>query len=145
MSDLTWPAERMATLIDVSPRRLQQLAAEGILPRETRGRYNPFKVTPAYIKSLRDRKDGIDESGISEASARKALNIARCAEIELGMEVTRKERIPIEILNDVNDDILQTVSALIKAHKGSLLTEEIINDIFSAFRSIPDKLKWQTI
>ena len=56
MSNLTWPTERMARLIDVSPRRLQQLVQEGVVPKcEGRGRYNPLAVTQAYIRFLRDR------------------------------------------------------------------------------------------
>ena len=39
-------------------------------------------------------------------------------------------------------EILQATAATLKAAKGKLLTEELINDIFDKFRSIPAKLKW---
>src|SRR6266540_1040900 len=52
---LTWPSEKMAKFIDLTPRRLRQLVDEGVVPREERGRYNPFAVMVAYIRFLRDR------------------------------------------------------------------------------------------
>ena len=56
MSNLTWPTARMAKFIDVTPRRLQQLVQEGVVPKcEGRGRYNPVAVNLAYIRFLRDR------------------------------------------------------------------------------------------
>lgn len=46
----------MAKFIDVTPRRLQQLVQEGVVPKcEGRGRYNPIAVNLAYIRFLRDR------------------------------------------------------------------------------------------
>jgi hypothetical protein len=46
MSNLTWPTSRMAKFIDVTPRRLQQLVQEGVVPKcEGRGRYNPIAVS----------------------------------------------------------------------------------------------------
>lgn len=55
-ADLTWPADRMAKFIDVNPRRLQQLVQLGIVERSERNRYNPFVVTVAYIRWLRDQR-----------------------------------------------------------------------------------------
>ena len=46
MSNLTWLTSRMAKFIDVTPRRLQQLVQEGVVPKcEGRGRYNPIAVS----------------------------------------------------------------------------------------------------
>jgi hypothetical protein len=53
---LTWPSEKMAKFIDLTPRRLRQLVDEGVVPREERGCYNPFAVMVAYIRFLRDRR-----------------------------------------------------------------------------------------
>ena len=62
MADLTWPRERMAKFIDVSPRRLNQLVHDGIVPKQEKGRFNPFVVTVAYIRFLRDRVQSPDSS-----------------------------------------------------------------------------------
>ncbi len=52
MSDLTWPADKMAKMIDVTPRHLRRMVSEGIIPKHERGRYNPFAVNIAYIRYL---------------------------------------------------------------------------------------------
>jgi len=53
----------MAKFIDVTPRRLQQLVQEGVVPKcEGRGRYNPVAVNLAYIRFLRDRVQSPESS-----------------------------------------------------------------------------------
>jgi hypothetical protein len=69
------------------------------------------------------------------------LALKRIEEIDLNMEVTRKERIPLSITNEVNDDVIQSVVALIKSHKGKVLTEDLSNDIFASMRAIPDRIR----
>ena len=84
------------------------------------------------------------ESGefITESESRRLLNIRRRDQIDLDMEITRKERIPIEVVNAVNDDVFQCVAGLLKSNKGRALNEEVINDIMSHFFGIPKRLKW---
>ena len=57
-------------------------------------------------------------------------------------EDLRKTRIPIAIVLQAHDEILQAIVAILKAAEGKLLSKELINDIFDKFRSIPAKLKW---
>ena len=57
-------------------------------------------------------------------------------------EDLRKTRIPIGIVLQVNDEIAQATAATLKAAEGKFLTQDLINDIFDKFRSIPAKLKW---
>jgi len=62
----------MAKFIDVTPRRLQQLVQEGVVPKcEGRGRYNPIAVNLAYIRFLRDRVQS-PEASDSEFFVEKA-------------------------------------------------------------------------
>ncbi len=60
--DLTWPTERMSKFIDVSPQYLGQLVQKGVIPKAERGRYNPFTVTVAYIRWLRDQRVKPDDT-----------------------------------------------------------------------------------
>jgi phage terminase Nu1 subunit (DNA packaging protein) len=48
-------AAEMAEMLQLSPRRLQQLATEGIIPKISRGRYELAPVVQAYINYLRER------------------------------------------------------------------------------------------
>ena len=66
--DLTWPSLRLAKLLDLTPRRVQQLGKQGVLKSEARGRYSPSAVTD-YIRYLRER--------ISDPPAPKEFREAR--------------------------------------------------------------------
>jgi hypothetical protein len=35
------------------------------------------------------------------------------------------------------------IAATIKSHRGKVLTEDVIEDLFTALRDIPKKLKWK--
>jgi len=81
------------------------------------------------------KTDSLEAARAEQARTAAQLNAIRG-------DVLRKTRIPIEIVLQVNDEICQATAATLKAAKGKLLTEELINDIFDKFRSIPAKLKW---
>jgi hypothetical protein len=81
------------------------------------------------------KTDSLEAARAEQARSAAQLNTVRA-------EVLRKTRIPISIVLQVNDEILQATAATLKAARGKLLTEELINDIFDKFRSIPAKLKW---
>src|SRR5262249_24915424 len=94
---LTWPTPRMAKFILLSPRRLQQLVQEGIVPKcEARGRYNPVAVTQSYIRFLRDRVESPELSNDEFYAAKLAKLKAERASIELDLEIKRGSRIPLE-------------------------------------------------
>ena len=122
----------MARLIDVTSRRLQQLAKDGLVPREIKGRYDPFKVAPAYIRYVRDRKAEAEENGRKKLDD---LNAARREEILLNMEIKRRERIPIEVLEEVMSRCLANVVGIVKARRGRLMSDEAIEDILGEIRA----------
>jgi len=86
----TVPLETISRLLDVSPRRVNQLTKEGILPKTERGRYELVPVVRAYIKFLRNKAVNSDvgegdyssfrtkkmkaDSELAEMEVRKALN-----------------------------------------------------------------------
>jgi hypothetical protein len=81
------------------------------------------------------KTDSLEAARAEQARTAAQLNAIRA-------DVLRKTRIPIEIVLQVNDEITQATAATLKAAEGKLLTQELINDIFDKFRSIPAKLKW---
>jgi hypothetical protein len=74
--DLTWGPDKMAKLIDVTPRRLRQLAEEGIVPTNGRAQYQPFQVTVAYIRYLRDRVK-LPDASMAELAAERLGEVKR--------------------------------------------------------------------
>ena len=81
------------------------------------------------------KTDSLEAARAEQARTAAQLNAIRA-------DVLRKTRIPIGIVLQANDEICQATAATLKAAKGKLLTEELINDIFDKFRSIPAKLEW---
>lgn len=84
---------------------------------------------------------GGDSSSVSTEQAQKELAIARKQQIDLQNEVLRKERIPLEVVEQINQEAFANMAAMLKAHLGKTLTEELINDINTQHRDIADKVK----
>jgi hypothetical protein len=76
------------------------------------------------------KPDSLEAARAEQARTAAQLNQIRAEDL-------RKTRIPISIVLQVHDEIFQATAATLKAAKGKLLTQELINDIFHKFRSIP--------
>jgi phage terminase Nu1 subunit (DNA packaging protein) len=86
MAAATYPVTTIAKLLLLTERRVQQLTAQGVLPKAERGRYELAPVVQAYVRYLRDRSVGADAAGPDEIGANTARLVrarARAAEIEL--------------------------------------------------------------
>jgi hypothetical protein len=81
------------------------------------------------------KTDSLEAARAEQARTAAQLNAIRAEDL-------RKTRIPIVTVLQAHDEILQAIAATLKAAKGKLLTQDLINDIFDKFRSIPAKLKW---
>lgn len=86
-------------------------------------------------------QEGDDETLITTEQAQRQLAIARRKEIDLNMEVTRGERIPLEDIEAINDSAFSNAAAMLKANTGKVLDEELVNDIYAQFRDIAAKIK----
>lgn len=81
-----------------------------------------------------------NSKAVSQQEAAKLLTIKRTEEIELNMEVTRRERIPLEEVEEHNDKVLQTVAAIFKTKEGKVLTGELIQELFAELRRMEEIL-----
>jgi hypothetical protein len=93
-----------ATLADwcgVSPKRIDQLLAEGIVHREAKGRYKLKSNVAAVFRWLRNDQR---RSARSEADAEWRRQRAR--EIELRVAARERELIPICLAFEIVDDII---------------------------------------
>lgn len=98
--------------------------------------------SPAMLEAIiLGETDSGDGNFVSATEAQRLLTIARRKQIDLEMEVTRKERIPLDVIEEINDEVFSNVAAMLKSHTGKFLTEELVNDIFAEFRGIGAKLK----
>ena len=80
------------------------------------------------------------DAEISYAEAQRRLAIAREREIALGMEVTRKERVPLTLVSQVMSEAAEAQLAILKSHKGKTLTDEVLDDILQRHRDAASKI-----
>jgi hypothetical protein len=132
----------MARFIDVTPRRLQQLVQENVVPKcEGRGRYNPIAVNLAYIRFLRDRVQLPEASDSEFRAARLAKLKSEREQIELDMQIKRGARIPKEDVDRACNMVFKAIAGIIKANRHKVLTDEQINEIFDQMRMTARQLQ----
>lgn len=79
-------AAQAAQLLDLTERRVQQLARDGIIQKSSHGRYPLVGTVRAYVRYLRE-----EAQRSTETAAGAALKAARQAEIELRMAERRRD------------------------------------------------------
>lgn len=109
----SWPVETLCSLLELTPRRVQQLTAEGILFKVERGRYDLVKSVRGYIAYLRDRAERSASITEDTALSRKRMADAQIAELDL--EVRRGERIPAADVEEMMQRVASTVRTNILA------------------------------
>jgi hypothetical protein len=77
---------------------------------------------------------------IDTAEAQRQLTVARRDQITLEMECTRKDRIPLDDIEAVNDRVFTNVAGLLKAQAGKVLSPELLNDLFTELRGLGDSI-----
>jgi len=80
MSDNTQPITVIASLLDISERRVQQLSRAGVIPKAARGRYELIGSVRGYIRHLRDRNIK-GESGTADYGTERARLVKAKADL----------------------------------------------------------------
>jgi hypothetical protein len=76
--------------------------------------------------------DNLEAARAKKALSQEALNDFR-------QEDLRKQRIPIQVVEDLMDESFQAIGSTIKAAKNKKLTPKLINELFDKFRKAPAK------
>ena len=84
----SYPVGAIARLLNVTERRVQQLAAQGVIPRATRGEYPLVGSVQGYVRFLQERAEGRADPAsegpdLVAERTRKVRAEASMAEIEL--------------------------------------------------------------
>lgn len=74
--------EAVAKLCDMTPRRVQQLVKEGVLPRSSRGDYDAAVCVVSYIRYLKKLIDGQGGGSFTDQRTRLAKEQADKQEME---------------------------------------------------------------
>ena len=134
---LTWPSEKMVKFIDLTPRRLRQLVDEGVVPREERGRYNPFAVMVAYIRFLRDRVQSPEASDSEFFAVKLAKLKAEREQIELANEITRGKYYERDALHFLYKHVSAIITQTLKGNLNRVLTFEVRTTFFRSSGLLP--------
>lgn len=105
MAGQTFPLDTISKLLLLTPRRVNQLVNEGILPRAERGRYELVPVVQAYIKYLREKAIRGDVSD-DYANHRTRLLKARADMAELEQAQLMNQLIPAADVEKAWSDVL---------------------------------------
>ena len=109
----THSLETICKLLDLSPRRVQQLSKEGVIPKAERGQYELLPAVRGYIRYLKERSINPGVVSFDEVRARKTAAEAELVEIEL--KEKRGNLISV-------DDVVATWVELIGACKSRMLS-----------------------
>lgn len=107
-------AETAAKLLNLTPRRVQQLAKEQIIPKAERGKYELVRIVPAYIKYLQDRSIGQDAAPTDYHSEKTRLTRAQAEKAEIESLALRGRLVPV-------DEVKASWSEMVAAARAKLL------------------------
>lgn len=93
-----YPISTLAKLFNITERRVQQLARDGVIPKAERGKYDLVECTRAYIKFL---QQALDETKPDPNSDRTRLERARADKMELEVQEARGELARVDELRDL--------------------------------------------
>jgi len=136
----SYPAGTIAKLLMITPRRLQQLAKEGHVPKAERGRYELVAAVQGYVRFLRDRAVAGDAGGGGEAQDRVRLVRARADIAEFEARRLEGELVPVEEVGEAWSEMVARFRARMlalpsKAAPVAAAEEraEVVHDIIETF------------
>jgi hypothetical protein len=91
----TYPVATIAKLLELTERRVYQLAAQGVIPRTPQGRYELIPAVRGYIRFLRDRAINADVKEGEEGDHKKRLMGARADIAEHEAKRLSGELVPV--------------------------------------------------
>lgn len=122
-----YPASTIAKLFNLTERRIQQLAKEGIIPKAERGKYDLIGSVRNYVKYLQERALGRDDGSYTDEAdikiERKRLIKAQADKTESETQKLRGELIPFEWVEDVLNEVAVLYGSGVDALPGRLANE----------------------
>jgi phage terminase Nu1 subunit (DNA packaging protein) len=109
MAAQTFPLQTIAKLLDLTPRRVQQLSNEGVIPKAERGRYELVPAVQGYIKYLKERSIRADTSGDDYNAHRTRLTKTRADLAEMEKAQIQEQLIPAADVEKAWIDVSQNM------------------------------------
>ncbi len=93
----------------------------------------------AALEAIYGAQSNTKEGFVSLEEARRLQVLADTRLTEIEIEIKQRQRPPLELVNDILEQLCQGIAATVKA---SGLPEIKANEIFTQLREVPGKLKW---
>lgn len=90
-----YPVSIIAQLLNLSDRRVQQLAKDGIIPKADKGKYDLVSSVRSYVKYLYERAFGQNNESIDSHVEKARLLKAQAAKAELELAVMQDKYMEI--------------------------------------------------
>ena len=107
----TFPLQTIARLLDLTPRRVQQLSNEGIIPKASRGRYELVPAVQGYVKYWRELSLRSDGSGDDYNAHRTRLTKVKADMAEMEHDQMSNSLIPANDVRDAWDTMASNMRA----------------------------------
>lgn len=123
----SYPASTIAKLFNLTERRVQQLAKEGVIPKGERGKYDLIGAVRGYVKYLQERALGRSDGAYNDEAdiklERKRLIKAQADKTESENQKLRGELVPFELVEDVLNEVAVLYGTGVDALPGRLANE----------------------
>lgn len=124
---LTYRAAALANLLNLTERRVQQLAKEGIIPKAKKGQYDWVSCVKNYIQYLQDRALGRTDGRYRDASdikfERKRLIKAQADNAECEYQLRRGELVALNLVIEILNEVAVLYGSSVDALPGRLAPE----------------------
>lgn len=121
------PASTLAKLFNLTERRIQQLAKNGIILKAKHGQYELVGTVQGYIKYLQDRALGRVDGSYQDSSdiklERKRLIKAQADKTESENKKLRQELVAFSLVQDVLNEVAVLYGSSMDALPGRLANE----------------------
>lgn len=150
----SYPAATIASLLMLTPRRVQQLAKDGVIPKDGHGRYQLAPAVQGYIRFLQERQiTGSAPRGQAlDYHAEKARLVKAQADVaEIAAERARGESLPasevkaagLAVVAEVRANLLGSVPGRIAARVRGVTDETALkravkDELVLALRALAD-------
>lgn len=114
MQRATYSISTICKMLDLTDRRVQQLAKEGIIPKAERGKYDLVQCVRAYIHYLREKALGND-SGLEGALWRERMVKANALKAEMELDEMKKDLVRVERVERYLDKLFTAIKQHILA------------------------------
>lgn len=107
MPHQTYPVATIAEILNLTPRRVQQLVKEKIIPKAVHGEYELFGCIKGYIMYLQERTSGREVTTADAHAERTRLLKAQADKTELEVAQIKEKLLPaLEVANTWSNIVL---------------------------------------